>query len=381
MSPSLSVGLSSPGLYTAAGVGVENLWEALLAGKRDSTPNEFRLGAWSDLVETFTVPDPDAETLAMHRKALRTTEKQARLAIYGAQLALRELADVGGPQWGLYLGLPGVDKEWLQLANAPQLQAVAQEPAQVAALYLRETSPFNVLMRLNSTAAAHISILFGLTGSTAIHSPFSDAGLEALIDGALAVAESDCAAALIGAASPSLSPQLALQYEELGWNGAVPGEASAFLVAGRGEEVVLSGYSRGFASGAARSQAVADVLSDALRMAQIPAEDVGWVLADSTWTDEAAHAQREAIAEVLGDSAPVFSAERAIGVAGPAQPLVHALLAWHGLSHGLRLVPADDEDSAAPPREEALPGGKAAVVLGLGVRGQACAVVLTGGPA
>lgn len=57
--------------------------------KKNTVPNEFMFGSWSELPEVFAVPDPDASTLGIHRKALRTTVKQTRLAMYGAQLALK----------------------------------------------------------------------------------------------------------------------------------------------------------------------------------------------------------------------------------------------------------------------------------------------------
>lgn len=71
--------------------------------KKNTVPNEFMFGSWSELPEVFAVPDPDASTLGIHRKALRTTVKQTRLAMYGAQLALKGISDVGRPEWGAYL--------------------------------------------------------------------------------------------------------------------------------------------------------------------------------------------------------------------------------------------------------------------------------------
>ena len=71
----------------------------------------------------------------------------------------------------------------------------------------------------------------------------------------------------------------------------------------------------------------------------------------------------------------MFSAEHAIGVTGPAQPLVHVLLARHGLLRGLRLLPVNGngDDVVA---EESLSNNQAVVVLSCGVQGQVCAVVV-----
>lgn len=375
MNQRLAVGLCNPGLYSATGLGVETVWEALRVGKKSTVPNEFMFGSWSELPEVFAVADPDASTLGIHRKALRTTVKQTRLAMYGAQLALKGISDVGRPEWGAYLGLPMVLSPLLPQIDTPDLGEVAQDPEKIAELYLRDIPPFFALTDSNNTVAGHIAILFGLTGPTSVYSPFSDAGMQALIEGALAVAEGDCETALVGAVSPSISPWLALQYDDLDWNGAIPGEAAAFFSVGQSSDVVLTGYSRGFATSQTRSEVLADTLRNALRVAEISVEDVGWILADSPWTDEVAHAQHAAISSVFNDQAPVFSAEQAIGVTGPAQPLVHVLLARHGLLRGLRLLPVNGngDDAVA---EESLSNNQAVVVLSCGVQGQVCAVVV-----
>lgn len=375
MNQRLAVGLCNPGLYSATGLGVETVWEALRVGKKNTVPNEFMFGSWSGLPEVFAVPDPNASTLGIHRKALRTTVKQTRLAMYGAQLSLKGISDVGRPEWGAYLGLPMVLSPLLPQCDTPNLGEVAQDPEKIAELYLRDIPPFFALTDSNNTVAGHIAILFGLTGPTSVYSPFSDAGMQALIEGALAVAEGDCEAALVGAVSPSISPWLALQYDDLGWNGAIPGEAAAFFSVGQSSDVVLTGYSRGFATSQTRPEVLADTLRNALRVAELSVEDVGWILADSPWTDEVAHAQHAAISSVFNDQAPVFSAEQAIGVTGPAQPLVHVLLARHGLLRGLRLLPVNGAADEAV-AEESLSNNQAVVVLSCGVQGQVCAVVV-----
>jgi hypothetical protein len=376
MSQRLQIGLSNPGLYSAAGLGVENVWEALRTEHQPTEPGVSLLSPGTDTAETFAVPDPDAATLGVHRKTLRTTAKQTRLAMYGAQLSLHEISDLDGPEWGLFLGLPTVLNPLVPKNLLPQQDEIALSPAEVAELYLRELPPFFALTDSNNIMAGHIAIRFGITGPTAVYSPFSDAGMQALIDGALAVAENDCDKALVGAASPQISPWQAMQYQDLGWNGAsAPGEAAAFLVAEHGGEIALTGYSRAFAAGPTRREVVADTLRNAIQMAGLSRADVGWVLADSSWTDEVAQAQHTAIGDVFGDDVPVFSTERAIGITGPAQPLVHVLLARHGLLNGLRLVPPDDGSRNAA-TQEALPRQKAVVTLGCGVHGQVAAVVL-----
>ncbi|MFG2286488.1 beta-ketoacyl synthase N-terminal-like domain-containing protein [Streptomyces sp. NPDC048595] len=378
-----AVRLTAPGLYTAAGPDPAALWEALVAGKDTSRPSGLPASPWPGAVSAFLVDDPDAATLGVHRRVLRTSEKQARMALYGARLSLGgHSGPVGGERWGLYLGLPTVDEELLRFSALDGLRRAAGSPDAVAQLYAREVPPFSGLSHLNSTAAAHISGVFGLTGAMAAYSPFSDAGLQALIDGVLSVAEGENEAALIGAVSPKVHPLLLPQYEELGWDGATPGEGAAFLVAARTPDapaaaVRPAGYGRAFgADGAARTEAIAEAVRTALRMAGTDAGGIGWVLPDAVWTPDGRRAQRAALDAVFAGAAArpaQFTGAAATGVLGPAQPLAHVLLALHGLAGGRRLV----ADGAAV-REEDLDVPRA-LVLACGVRGQVCAVVLEGG--
>ncbi|WP_030416629.1 beta-ketoacyl synthase N-terminal-like domain-containing protein [Streptomyces sp. NRRL S-1448] len=384
-----AVRLTAPGLYTAAGADPASLWEALVAGKDTGRPYELLADAWPGAGTAFLVDDPDAATLGVHRRVLRTSEKQARMALYGARLALTGpsvTGPVGGEGWGLYLGLPTVDEQLLRFSALDGLRRAADDsPGAVAALYGREVPPFSGLSHLNSTAAAHISAAFGLTGAMAAYSPFSDAGLTALIDGVLSVAEGENEAAVIGAVSPKVHPLLFPQYEELGWTGAAPGEGAAFLVARRAEDVAvaadgpavrLAGYGRGFgADGADRAEALTEAVRAALAMAGTDAAGIGWVLPDAGWTAAGEQAQRAALGQVFGPAGgwpAVAGAERATGVLGPAHPLAHGVLALHGLATG-RLL-ADDGETV---REEPLPVSRV-LVLACGARGQVCAVVLEG---
>ncbi|NJP53878.1 beta-ketoacyl synthase [Streptomyces sp. SBST2-5] len=388
-----TVRLSAPAVYTATGTDPAALWEALVAGKDTSSPCEHLAGPWPPLDNVFLVDDPDAATLGVHRRVLRTSEKQARMALYGARLALAGPAadgPVGGPDWGLYLGLPTVDEELLRLDALQRLHKIAGQPGEVAALYGREVPPFSGLSHLNSTAAAHISAAFGLMGAMAAYSPFSDAGLQALIDGVLSVAEGENEAAVIGAVSPKVHPLLFAQYENLGWNGAAPGEGSAFLLARRtragdtGPGVRVAGYGRAFGAGEdtggaagddARADAIAEAVQAALEMAGTDADGIGWVLPDAVWTTSAERAQNAALDRVFAHAArppAVCTSVRVTGVLGPAHPLAHTVLALTGLATGRRLV---TEDGTV--REERLPAPRA-LALACGVRGQACAVVLEG---
>ncbi|MFI1567982.1 beta-ketoacyl synthase N-terminal-like domain-containing protein [Streptomyces sp. NPDC020490] len=323
--------------------------------------------------------DPDAALLGVDRRVLRTTEKQARLALLGARLTKVAAPGVRGERCGLFLGLPTVDQELLALKHADALRAVAGSPDEVARLYSRATPPFGALEHLNSTAAAHVSAAHGLTGATAVYAPFSDAGLNALVDGVLSVAEGESDAALVGAVAPRIHPLLPLRYRALGWLGGPLGEATAFLMAERSTAdapgVRLAGYARGFAPDpAARSTALAAVARRAIRMAGTHADGIGWVLTDGALTEEAARAQESALHYVfigVDRPPPAVGTEDRLGNTGPAQPLIHALLGMRALETGRCLSPGTSGLVEAPmPRPRVL-------LLAAGPLGQVGAVVLS----
>ncbi|MGW9437009.1 beta-ketoacyl synthase N-terminal-like domain-containing protein [Streptomyces sp. NPDC055607] len=374
------VRLGNPGLVSAAGTGVTALWEALTGPGTHGRPLR-EVVPWPGDATAFPVGDPDARTLGVDRRVLRTTEKQARLALLGARLSLDVAGTGDGASRGLFLGLPTVDQELLPLSRAGHLREAAGDPDEVARLYARSAPPFGALENLNSTAAAHISLLHGLTGAVAVFSPSSEAGLNALVEGVLSVAEGESRSALVGGVSPEIHPLLPLRYEALGWRGAPLGEGAAFLSAERVEAgapgIRLAGYARGFAAASARrGEALGRVMREAARTAGMGPGDVGWALVEGSLTEDQERACEEALDRFFreaGGEVPVCRTDRVIGHTGPAQPLIHTALAARGLETGRCLSARNGPAREAPLLRPAV------MVLAAGLSGQMCAVVLTGG--
>lgn len=383
--------LGAPGLYCTAGSSPAALWQAMLGGTAPPRAIPGLGDVWPRR-QAFIVDEPPLERFGIDRKLLRTMEKQARLAVFGAGLSLEPMSgpsrDVGR-RFGLYLGLPTINEEMPPMPALDQLSAWP-DAAGLGALFLRETPPFSGLALLNSSACAHISATFGLTGAMAAFSPANDAGLQALIEAALSVAEGENDCALAGAVSPKVHPLLLLQQEKLhGKQAGCPGEAAAFLVlrreAGESGAVRLAGYHRAHAiSENHRGYVLEAAIHRAIWMADLSTRDIDWILIDGAASRTHPLAQTAALErcfEKPSDQLPVCCVEKAIGATGPAEPLVHVLLALHGLAVGRRLCSGnggdggDGGDGVGWREENASP--QHALVIACGMYGQVAVVVLS----
>jgi 3-oxoacyl-[acyl-carrier-protein] synthase II len=294
------------------------------------------------------VPEPSRQSLQVDRKAQRTMEKQAHLALYGSHLTLRH----GRPpeattNCGLYLGLPMVDEELLPWDVIEPLRT-RPAPAELAEIVITRMLPFSGLSKLNSSICAHIATSHGLTGSLAAFSPFADAGLQALIEGALSVQEGENQCALIGAISPKVNAELLVQYERIAGACPMPGEGVAFMQARRAKPaasagaIEFAGYGRSFAiTEARRVEAYVAAVTRALQMASVAPCDVDWVLEDAAWIPANVRAQERGLEQVFARpyaEIPRFNCAAATGILGPAHPLMHAVLAMHGLMSQRRIT-------------------------------------------
>lgn len=337
----------------AAATGVNLLWQALEAGRIPQEPlpcPAYENWPW---LEVFAVAEPGAPELGVDRKILRTMEKQAKLALYGACLTASASPRLQDKQHkpsgrGLYLALPTVDEAvppWSLLETLQQESAQPTQPAELdsAEFLLREIPAFFGLSTLNSNACAHLSAQFNLMGAMGAYSPFADAAFQALIDAAESLCNGENHLALVGAVSPKINPHLLLQYSHWGWDGIasrVPAEASAFVVLDRqpssasATAASLSGYARGFITNPADAASLrAALLLQAVTRAGLTIADIDWFLAGE---DELAEQKALQLAGARTDLPLLFS-EAFLGYAGPANPLINLNLALAGL-HQQRLL-------------------------------------------
>lgn len=333
-----TVYIEDGGACCAAGEHIEAVWRHLAQGTRalsDLPCPAFEGWPWP---QVFAIEEPSAAVLNVDRKLLRTMEKQAKLALRGAGLALRESTAVEQAdkhRIGLYFGTPTVDEPVPTWSSLEALHEGGSE-ARLADIFLRETPPFTGLSQLNSSACAHIAGTFGITGAMGAYSAFADAGLQAVIEGALSITSGENDVALVGGVSQKINPMLLLQYDHLGWTAdkaRIPGEGAAFVVldgSAKGtRRIRLSGYARGFSTGGHGQRAV---LQRAFDMAGISASDLGWILSGDS-------ADRAVLQSLYGGAGlPLGGCQDASGALGPAEPVLNLLLAQHGMRQKKRLL-------------------------------------------
>lgn len=333
----LRVALRNSAIRSALGDHADAVWSALA-----SPPAPEAMPGVVDGMRALYASEPQLTALGIDRKLARTMEKQARMMLATAATCLADESDGRGAERGLYLGLPTVDEPIPGMVALENWHADrGREP--IGAHLQRETPPFSGLSMLNSSAAAHIAATLRMTGSLAVYSPFADAGLNALVDGACAVADGECTDALIGAVSPKIDPMLPLQYQRWTEPGMTlaAGEACASLLASPAgddaDEARLLGYARGYASLPWNDDGgpLPALIAQALSMAERHAGQVGWIVHSAPWRS----CQRRALDAALTTCWPMalpprLDVERSFGRIGPAATTLAASLALQALQRG-----------------------------------------------
>lgn len=319
------VRISNPTVRSALGTDYGALWNAFATNAARGA-----VGASAE--------DPGMGELGIDRRVVRTTDKQARLLLAAAIECIDAMPDEARPQCGVYLGLPTVDEPMPQLAAVVDWHE-ERGRSPLAEHFKHHSAPLGWLAMLNSSAAAHVSTRLRLTGCNGVYSPFGDAGLNALIDAAIAVAEGECAQALVGAVAPKHNPMLDVQYAnwcDIGYR-LPPSEASACAllshVGADGGPCVL-GFARGFTPTPWNGDAQIDVLATrALAMAGLTREDIGWTIATSPWNEAQSVALEHGLAPFAKTSA-VLRIECALGRLGAVAPIIAVGLGVYGLTCG-----------------------------------------------
>ncbi|WP_039912632.1 beta-ketoacyl synthase N-terminal-like domain-containing protein [Cellvibrio mixtus] len=332
----------------AAATRVDLLWQSLVDGTVPKEPlpcPAYDTWPWP---EVYATPEPGALELGVDRKVLRTMEKQAKLALYGACLsadARASLQDkhISPARRGLYLAIPTVDESvppWTLLETLHEESAQPAQPAELNSteFLLREIPAFFGLSTLNSNTCAHISARFGLMGAMGAYSPFADAAFQALIDAVESIRNGENHLALVGAVSPKINPQLLVQYNYWGWDQKatrIPAEASAFAVVGAQPRATsVSGFARGFIADPAQaiSQRAA-LLQQALGNAGLTVSDLDWFIAGE---DDLVESAALVLAGACA-SLPFLFSEAFLGYAGAANPLLNLNLALAGVQQQMLL--------------------------------------------
>lgn len=308
--------ITGVGLLTALGAGHRETWRSLLEGRtaiapiRGFDPASFRTRLAAE-IEDFRPTD------YAHRRALRTTTRNDRLAIAGAALAVHD----AGLDFTEYdperaAAFVGGNKE---ISNPEHLltgSLAARRPdgrADLALLGERASSAFYPLYYvegLQSAALYHLSAAYGLKGPNAYFHGTADASATAIGRAYRSIRRGEAQVALAGGCDDAASWWVTSKMDGLGVlstrndlgaqafrpydadrSGSVLGEGAAFLVleereAARRRGAHLYAEISGFGStlDSARLLAPAEdgaplaaAMNHALDEARIPGEDVDYV--------------------------------------------------------------------------------------------------------
>lgn len=153
------------------------------------------------------LPDSNLKEYGAGRMVRKTSERQARWVIDVALASWQ--ADVAPERSGVFLGLGTVDCEDddLPIQFDGSLQNFAEQ-------MLSESKPLAGLTLLNSTTASHIAQLNEIKGPSAVFSPFTDAGAQAILEASFNLQLGKCEQALVAAGGQKITPWFYLAYRD-----------------------------------------------------------------------------------------------------------------------------------------------------------------------
>lgn len=398
--------ITGMGAVTPIGVGVEDYWKALLAG---------RCGVGE-------ITHFDASRLPVRIAAeIRNFKPDLPRGLQRSASPFMVFAFVAGAEALAQSGLDvDAEKERIGICTGTAMAGVPEISEQTEA-YLKsatgKVSPHFVPRAIANMAAAHLAIAYGLEGPSLALSTACSAGGDALMSAAMLIASGEADAVLaVGAESilcpavvsslaqaKALSrandvPQKASKPFDLHRDGFVIGEGSGAVVLEsadharrRGAEIlaVLAGWGNTmdawhitapepFGKGAARCMAMA------LRRAGLKPEDIGYINAHGTGTLLGDFAETRALKSVFGPAVPpVSSTKGATGHlmgAGGLTEAIACIMAMRDmiLPPTLNLdVPDPDCDLDYVPHAARRVVVNAAMSNSLGFGGQNSSIILT----
>lgn len=238
MTPRRRVAITGIGLVTPLGRGVDAAAAALARGERAAAPATlFDASVFvSDLAAEVRAFDPRSSFRMP--KALKLCDRRTRLAVAAAADAVAD-ARLDGTlepgELGVILGTSGSDlgAEELSRAVGGTGEAVAHDVPLFSRKVLSGLSPLWLLVHLPNMTGAHVAIQAGARGPNDTLMTGWAAGLQAVGEGAAAVARGDAEAILAGGADSAIHPFAFAGFQQAGWlgrGGFVPGEGAVVVV-------------------------------------------------------------------------------------------------------------------------------------------------------
>lgn len=254
------------GLVTGLGIGTQETWDGLLAGRSAIAPIAAYEPGGLHTTIAAEIPDFDATRFA-DRKTLRPTTRNDQLAIAGAAVAIADSGATWTQDEAFRVALfNGGNKETSKPASLLEGALAAREDdgrASFAKLGVEARSAFHPLFFIEGLQAAslfYVSLLFDIQGANTYFAGTADAGATAIARGFRAVKRGEADIAVAGGFDDAASWWVMSKMDGLGVltddnargaaafrpydadrSGSVLGEGAAFVVLEEAERAQARG--------------------------------------------------------------------------------------------------------------------------------------------
>jgi 3-oxoacyl-[acyl-carrier-protein] synthase II len=415
------------GLVTPLGVGTDETWQALIAGRSAVGPIESFDASSLRTQLAAELDGFDPEQFAT-RKALRSMTRNDQLAVAGAAVAVQdaeletpEVGDDARARRGLFIGSNKEVSNLPPILEGALVSQTADGTVDVGLLGANATSalpPLYYIEGLQAASLFYISQAYGLMGANTYYAGTADAGATAVGSAFRAIRRGEVDAAITGGFDDATSWWNMTKFDTMGLltdenelgsqacrpydvdrSGAVLGEGSAFLVledaehaASRGAKAYaeITGFGSaydafGLLTPDPSGRPVATAIRSALRDAGSATTEVDYVVTHGCGTRAGDASEARALRDVFGDgSAPAASSIKPatghlVGGAGALNAAVAVLALHHrALPPTLNLETPDPAcegiDWVTGESRPAQPG--LALALARGLEGQNVALVV-----
>ncbi len=351
MSHGNQVVITGTGAVSPIGIGVQEFWDSLLAGKSGVRIRESLADTQSPLRLYSPVIGFDGKQWVRPRKALKVMCAPIQFGYTAAAMALEQSgiqeSGIAPERLGTVFGSETFFADPMEVASV--FRKCVSEQNYVhdrwGEFAMREIQPLWMLKYLPNMVTSHISIAADARGPSNSICQSEVSGLLALIEGADLIERGACDAVVVGGtgAQTSLSgmlyrgsramskrndhPEAAIRPFDLDRDGTVYGEGAGAIVlenathaSARGAKILgsLRGWSRGFNRFDSDDfqTAIKTNLEELLVRSDLKPEEIGHINAHGSASKIADRKEAQAIAAVLGDL-PVTATKSNYGELGP----------------------------------------------------------------
>ncbi len=384
MSFDSQVVITGLGVVCPIGIGIDQYWQSLLAGKSGVRVREEFAATELPLRIYAPVIDFDGKLFVKPRKAMKVMCMPIQFGCAAAAMATDQagLADAGldPDRVGTVLGSETFFADPMEVASV--FRSCVTERHYVhdrwGEFAMRDIQPLWMLKYLPNMVASHISIAVDARGPSNSICQGESSGLLALIEGADLIRRGACDVVIVGGTGSEIAisailyhgqelmsrrihePEKASRPFDRDRDGIVYGEGAGAMVLESREHAMrrnakvlgtVASWSRTFAVPESREfrDAIAFAMQSSLEQSGLSIDDVSHVNAHGTSLIEPDIAEANAIHQVCGNI-PVVAQKSNFGYIGPSGPIVELVGSVLAINAGV-LPPSlnfEHQDSACP---------------------------------